>query len=160
MQSSTSGKGSLTSARPSCISAPSVSEIIASKAIAATSPPIRKHFSGMVSRFSAGGQDMRSDPTDITAELDFTAAHGEGGEITVLRTLIHGIRIVQCEPIARAGSDIAMEKVVIVYEGITRAGASRSSQDITQQVRAHLQMYDFPGGYAQRFDGVNPGGAG
>jgi hypothetical protein len=114
----------------------------------------------MVSRFSAGGQDMKSDPTDITAEVDFTTAHGKGGEVTILRTLIHGVRIVRCEPVARAGNDIAMEKVVIVYEGITRAGASQSSPDITQQVRTHLQMYDFPGEYAQRFDGVNPGGAG
>jgi prepilin-type processing-associated H-X9-DG protein len=113
--------------------------------------------------------------TDVTAELDFTNAHDNVGELIVLRALVHGVRVVGCEPVpdtGRAGNDVAIESIVIVHEGMTRAGALRSSPDISHQVRgqrgfyswayqlrrsAHFDLYDYPGEYAQRFDGVSPG---
>jgi hypothetical protein len=175
MQSSMGGMPSVTSSSPSRTSALSVSEVIANKATDATSPLTRKHFFGIASRLSAGGHDIGSDPTDITAELDFTQTDGKGGEVTALRMLVHGVRIVSYEPVVRTSSagNVAMEKIVIAHEGMTRAGASRSSPDMTHQVRAQLgahswayllrrpgllEIYDYPGGYAARFDGIDKGG--
>jgi hypothetical protein len=64
-----------------------------------------------------------------------------------------------------------LEKMTIAHEGITRAGAPRSSADITSQLRGQLrgasswayllrrpgllEIYDYPGDYAQRFDGTD-----
>jgi hypothetical protein len=40
-----------------------------------------------------------------------------------------------------------------------RAAAGALGQKLTVAENAALEIYDYPGEYAQRFDGVNPGGA-
>ena len=114
-----------------------------------------------------------SGSSPVAAEIHFTRKDGDG-ELVVLQALVHGVRLVGHAPVARAGNDVSMEKITVVHEGITGPGASRSSADITSQVRAHvggvrhwgyllrrpglLDVYDFPGAYAQRFDGIDKGG--
>lgn len=114
-----------------------------------------------------------SGSSPVAAEIHFTRKDGDG-ELVVLQALVHGVRLVGHAPIARAANDVSMEKITIAYEGITRPGASRLSADITSQVRAQfggvrswayslrrpglLDIYDFPGDYAQRFDGIDKGG--
>lgn len=148
---------SFTFGRQPAASTPGVSEIVVTKLTDATSPLLARQNQHTASasmdrrwfRSRTGHQlEPLSNRPNITAEVDFTRADGRGSEITVLRTLVHGVRIVSCEPVARTGrggNDIAMEKLVIVHEGFTRAGEPTHAPDITQQVHSHLQMYDFPG---------------
>ena len=114
-----------------------------------------RHFHGFVSRFSAG--QRVSDKSLLGAEVHFMRHDGRGGEVSVLHAFIHGLQLLGRERISHGGTDVAMEKIVIAYEGMTRSGAS-ASQDITQEVRTLLETYDYPGSYAQRFDGIDKGG--
>ena len=116
-------------------SAPEVSEIVVTKVVDSVSPLLR-----------------RGTVEGLVAEVDFTRVQ-DRVETSGLRILIHGIRSARCQPVPHAGRATPVELSVIVYRRMTRAGTSALSADITQQVRAHLQIYDYPGGYAQRFDG-------
>src|SRR5262245_48354379 len=46
--------------------------------------------------------DQPSDTSsNLTAEVDFTIVDGRGREKTVLRTMLHGVRIVSLQPLSR-----------------------------------------------------------
>jgi len=110
-----------------------------------------RYFNGVISRISAGGR------AQLGAELDLLRLDRAGGEIPVMRVLVKGITIVGHEPAAaKGGNDIAMETIVIAHEGMSHPGGL-PSMDLTHKVKALLETYDYPGRYAQRFDGVDPG---
>jgi hypothetical protein len=141
-------------------------------------------------RMPSGSVDAGA--TGVTAEVDLTSTDG-GGEVIVLRALVHGVRLAGHAPAAWTGSDLPVEEVTIAYERITRAGAPPSSADIAAEVRGStnsqlfrydldmiaevttrqraaygwayalrrpglMAIYDYPGEYAQRFDGIDKGG--
>jgi hypothetical protein len=93
----------------------------------------------------------------FTAEFDFTRAVGQGMSFTDLRILMHDMRIIRYDRGLDPDSKTPVEIAEVVYARMTPPGAAISSLDITQQVRSRLEVYDWPGEYAQRFDGVDKG---
>ena len=103
----------------------------------------------------ARGRRGTAQSGDFAAEVEFTRVHGGGAAFTDLRILMHGVRIKHYERTVLPGGTMPIETAVATYAKITPPGGSISSADITQQVRSRLEVYDWPGEYAQRFDGID-----
>lgn len=86
-------------------------------------------------------QFMPEDTGGIAAQVDFTRTHGRDGEITDLRILIHNVRIVRHERVARPGRATPVERMVLRYSKMTRAGGPKLSPDISHEVRARVERY-------------------